>query len=173
MFRGKIFSVTVDEVREPTGITARRDVVRHPGSVIVLALDQSQAAPRILLERQYRYTADEYLWELPSGSIDAGENSKAAAKRELLEETGYRAKKWTQALTFYPSPGFLTEKMTVYVAQELKAGEAQPESDEVLECHLLPLSQAVEMVMAGEIRAGNAIVPLLWLAEALRRGEVA
>ncbi len=104
-FRGKVFSVTTDRVLEPNGVSAVRDVVRHSGSVVVLAIDDTEREPRVLLERQYRYAARDYLWEIPAGRIDGKEKPLAAAKRELREETGYTAKSWSKALFFYPSPG--------------------------------------------------------------------
>ena len=168
VFKGPAFSVSSDRVREPSGVVARRDVVRHSGSAVILAVDDSGRQPRILLECQYRYAADDYLWELPAGRVDPGEKALAGAKRELLEETGYRAAKWKQALFFYPSPGFLDETMTVYLARGLKAGDAQPEADESIECHLTPLSKALEMVRSGEICDGKTITSVLWLAESLR-----
>jgi ADP-ribose pyrophosphatase len=171
VFKGPAFSVRSDRVREPGGIVARRDVVRHSGSAVILAVDDSGPEPRILLERQYRYAAEDYLWELPAGRVDPGEKALAGAKRELLEETGYRAVKWKQALFFYPSPGFLDETMTVYLARGLKPGDAQPEEDESIECQLIPLSDALAMVRSGEIRDGKTIASVLWLAESLRNGS--
>jgi ADP-ribose diphosphatase len=168
VFQGPAFSVSSDRVREPGGIIARRDVVRHSGSAVILAVDDSGPEPRILLERQYRYAANDYLWELPAGRVDPGEKALAGAKRELLEETGYRASRWTQALFFYPSPGFLDETMTVYLARGLTAGDAQPEEDESIECQLTPLSHALAMVRSGQIRDGKTIASVLWLAERLR-----
>jgi ADP-ribose pyrophosphatase len=168
VYKGPVFSVTSDQVKEPTGIVARRDVVHHPGSVVILAVDDSGNEPLVLLERQYRYAAQDYLWELPAGSLDPPEKALTGAKRELLEETGYHAKKWQRALLFYPSPGFLNETMAVYLARELTAGEAQPEEDEVLECKLTPLSRAIEMVLSGEIRDGKTIAGVLWLAQTRR-----
>ena len=171
VFKGPAFSVRSDRVREPGGIVARRDVVRHSGSAVILAVDDSGPEPRVLLERQYRYAADDYLWEIPAGRIDPGEKALAGAKRELLEETGYRAAKWTRALFFYPSPGFLDETMTVYLARGLTAGDAQPEEDESIECRLTLLSQALDMVRSGEIRDGKTIASVLWLAQSLRSGS--
>jgi ADP-ribose pyrophosphatase len=168
VFQGPAFSVISDRVREPSGIVARRDVVRHSGSAVILAVDESGPEPRVLLERQFRYAAKDYLWELPAGRVDPGENALAGAKRELLEETGYRAAQWKQALFFYPSPGFLDETMTVYLARGLKTGAAQPEEDESIECHLVPLSKALQMVRSGEICDGKTISAVLWLAESLR-----
>src|SRR5208283_5706297 len=112
------------------GITAIREVIRHSGSVVVLAVDNSGTEPRILLERQYRYAAQDYMLELPAGRIDPGEGALEAGKRELLEETGYTARQWKKALFFYPSPGFLEETMTVFLARALRPGMARPEDDE-------------------------------------------
>ena len=168
VYDGKVFQVTSDQIQEPTGITARRDVIHHSGSVVVLAVDESGAEPRVLLERQYRYAARDYLWELPAGRIDPGEKPLAAGKRELLEETGYRAKRWQRALHFYSSPGFLDETMTIFYARQLTSGDAQPEADECIQAELLPLSQVVRMVLAGRIEDGKTIAGVLWLATSLR-----
>jgi|SRR5271165_1313221 len=171
VFQGRIFRVTSDCVKEPSGVVVQRDVVRHGGSVVILAVDDAGPEPRVLLERQYRYAAGQYLWELPAGSIDPGETPLSGARRELLEETGYRAKRWSKALYFYPSPGFVDETMTVYLACELTPGPAQPEADEFITCRLVPLSQALDMVLSGKIIDGKAIAGVLWLAESLRRRE--
>src|SRR5271166_4505274 len=132
VYRGPVFSVTTDHVEEPNGVCARRDVIHHSGSVVVLAVDDSTATPRVLLERQYRHAAGDYLWELPAGRIDPGEQDLWAAKRELIEETGYRATTWKRILKFYASPGFVAETMSVFLATGLHAGEAEPEDDEVI-----------------------------------------
>jgi len=162
VFQGRVFHVTRDRVLEPNGITAIREVIRHSGSVVVLAVDQSGAEPRVLLERQYRYAAQDYMLELPAGRIDPGEDSLAAGKRELREETGYTARKWIKALFFYPSPGFLEETMTVYLARELRPGPAQPEADELIEHELVPLSTVVRWILSGKIRDGKTIAGVLW-----------
>jgi len=169
VFRGLVFSVTSDRVQEPNGIVAQRDVVRHSGSVVILAVDDLGAESRVLLARQYRYAAADYLWELPAGRIDPGESALAGAKRELLEETGYRAKNWKRALFFYPSPGFVDETMTIYLASGLTSGLAQPEEDEFITCKLLPLSQVLNLVLSGKIRDGKTIAGVFWLAEFLHR----
>ena len=161
-FRGKVFSVTSDRVLEPNGITAVRDVVRHSGSVVILAIDDTDHKPRVLLERQYRYAARDYMWEIPAGRIDGKETPLAAGKRELREETGYQARSWRKALFFYPSPGFVDETMTVFLARGLKSGKAQPEEDERIDYELVPLSRAVAMILSGEICDGKTIAAVLW-----------
>lgn len=172
VFKGRVFDVTRDRVQEPNGVTAIREVIRHSGSVVVLAIDESDSEPRILLERQYRYAAQDYLLELPAGRIDPGESALAAGKRELQEETGYTARKWTKALFFYPSPGFLEETMTVYLAQGIRAGTARPESDERIEHSLVPLSQVVRWIFSGNIRDGKTIASVLWLTQKLQKHRV-
>jgi ADP-ribose pyrophosphatase len=171
VFKGRVFHVTRDRVQEPNGVTAIREVIRHSGSVVVLAVDDSGPEPRVLLERQYRYAAQDYMIELPAGRIDPGENALAAGKRELLEETGYTAKRLKRALFFYPSPGFLEETMTIFLARGLKAGKAQPEDDERIEHELVPLSQVTEFILTGKIRDGKTIAGVLWFQETLRSGD--
>lgn len=164
VYRSPVFHVTSELVREPTGVTARRDVVRHPGSVVVMAVDDSTRPWRVLLIRQFRYAAGDQLWELPAGHIEEGEDVCAAAKRELLEETGITAKSWKRALSFFVSPGFLNETMDLFLARELHQGQAQPEEDEVIQARFFPLPMAVKMVMSGKIRDAKTISGVLWLA---------
>jgi ADP-ribose pyrophosphatase len=164
-YRGPVFSVTTDQVEEPGGIRARRDVIRHSGSIVVLAVDGRTTDPRVLLERQYRHAAGQMMWELPAGRIDDGERELAAAKRELLEETGYSARRWKKILHFYVSPGFLDETMSIYLAEDLRAGIAQPEEDEKITTRFFPLSGAVKMVRKGLIRDAKTISGILWLAQ--------
>ena len=168
VYRGPVFWVTTDDVQEPGGVRARRDVIHHTGSVVVLAVDESRSTPRVLLERQYRHAANGYLWELPAGRIDPGENALHAAKRELLEETGYTASSWRRILNFYASPGFVSETMSVYLATGLRAGPAQPEPDEVIHKTLVPLSKAIRMVLSGTIRDAKTISSVLWLDHRIR-----
>jgi ADP-ribose pyrophosphatase len=167
-------------VQEPDGVQVRRDLVRHHGSIVILAVDEDESdekkdernrdrvhSPRVLLERQYRHAAGERLWELPAGSLEPGENKLAAAKRELLEETGYSAQRWQPALFFYVSPGFLDESMQVFLARNLKKGKAQPEDDERIATRFFPLAQAVRMATSGKIKDAKTIASLLWLDKKL------
>lgn len=163
VYRGPVFSVTTDHVLEPGGVKVRRDVIHHSGSVVVLAVDDSRSTPRVLLERQYRHAAGDYLWELPAGRIDPGEPELKAAQRELIEETGYRADHWRRILKFYASPGFVAETMAVYLATGLHLGEAEPEEDEVIHKRMVPLPTAVQMILKGTIRDAKTISSVLWL----------
>jgi ADP-ribose pyrophosphatase len=162
-YRGPVFHITTDEVLEPGGVRAHRDVIHHSGSVVVMPVDDTEREPLVLLERQYRHAANGYLWELPAGRIDPGEKELAAAKRELIEETGYRASRWKRILNFYASPGFLGETMSIYMATGLTAGEAEPEEDERIVTKFFPLSTLVDKILRGQIRDGKTIAGVLWL----------
>lgn len=165
VYRGPAFWVTTDQVLEPTGVRGRRDIVRHTGSVVILAIDETHSEPHVLLVRQYRHAAHQYLWELCAGRIDQGENELAAAKRELREETGYTATRWKRILRYYASPGFVAETMAVYLARGLRPGPAQPEEDEVIEATFFPLSKIERQVMAGRVLDGKTICGVLWFAQ--------
>src|SRR5580700_4604229 len=171
VYKGPVFWVTTDHVQEPGGVEARRDVIHHSGSIVVLAVDDRDSTLRILFERQYRHAAGDYLWELPAGRIDPGEHELKAAKRELLEETGYTAAHWRRILKFYASPGFMAETMSVFLATGLRAGIAQPEADEIIYKRLVPLPTAVRMVTSGTIRDGKTISGVLWLQHRIADGK--
>jgi ADP-ribose pyrophosphatase len=167
-YRGPAFWVTTDQVLEPTGVQGRRDIVHHTGSVVILALEETHSEPRVLLVHQYRHAAQQFLWELCAGRMDEGESELTAAKRELLEETGYTAARWKRILKFYVSPGFVAETMAIYLARGLRPGTAQPEEDEVIELKFFPLSAAVRMVTTGRIHDAKTIAGVLWLDRELR-----
>jgi ADP-ribose pyrophosphatase len=173
VYQGNVFRVTHDEVVEPGGVKATRDIIRHHGSVVVLAVDTESKPkdPGILLIRQYRHAAEKLLLELPAGHIEPGEKLLAAAKRELREETGYRAKRWSKHVTYYASPGFLTETMTILLAEGLTAGEAEPEDDEMIELHMTPLSEVLRLIHAGKILDGKTLIGVL-LYDSLRRSRL-
>jgi ADP-ribose pyrophosphatase len=165
MYRGPVFWVTSDRVIEPGNIEVRRDIVRHPGSIVILAVDDSKKEPLVLLEVQYRYTVGKKIWELPAGRIDPGETELAGAKRELIEETGFTAKSWKRIMKFYASPGFLAETMAIFLARGLKPGTAQPEADEVIDVRFVALSKALQMVKSGLISDAKTICGVLWLQQ--------
>jgi ADP-ribose pyrophosphatase len=169
-FKGKVFDVYTDTLIEASGQRNVRDVVRHNGSVVMLAVDESvnPSDPDIILERQYRHAAGQFLIELPAGSRNSGEAPLAAAKRELIEETGYRARRWTLLLKYFASPGFLGEWMQIYLARDIREGQAHPEADEQIEIIRMPLSRIMKMIDDGKIHDGKTIVGLS-LYERLRR----
>jgi ADP-ribose pyrophosphatase len=168
VYKGPVFWVSTDYVQEPGGVKVRRDLIHHSGSVVVLAVDDSRATPRVLLERQYRHAAGDYLWELPAGRIDPGEQELKAAQRELIEETGYRADHWRRILKFYASPGFVAETMAVYLATGLRLGEAEPEEDEIIHKRMVPLPTVISMILKGTIRDAKTISSVLWLDYTMR-----
>ncbi|MDE1161111.1 MAG: NUDIX hydrolase [Acidobacteriaceae bacterium] len=166
VYQGRVFWVTQDEVTEPGGVHATRDVIRHNGSVVILAVDtkSNPKDPGILLIRQYRHAADQFLLELPAGRIEKGEKLIPAAKRELIEETGYRAKKWTVHTKYFASPGFLSEAMHILLAEDLTLGQATPEEDEKIELHMTPLSEVMRLIHAGKIHDGKTLIGVLLYA---------
>ena len=174
VYQGKVFNVFNDTIIEPGGHKNSRDVIRHNGSVVMLAVDESTNAadPDIILERQYRHAAGQFLLELPAGSRNANEAPLAAAKRELIEETGFRARRWTSLQRFFPSPGFLCEWMQIYLARDLRAGIAMPEADEQIEIVRMPLSQAMKLIADGKIHDGKTIIGLSLYDAARREGRL-
>lgn len=163
VFKGPLFRVHHDKLIEPTGLKSERDVIRHNGSVVILAMDKSKSKkdPWIVIERQYRHAANQFLWELPAGKMDPGEEPLLAAKRELEEETGYAAKKWTPLVEYWASPGFLGETMKVFLAEGLIAGEARPEEDEKIDFRLVKLSDLLKMIKKGAIHDGKTLTSVM------------
>jgi ADP-ribose pyrophosphatase len=176
-FKGRVFSVFSDQVEEPNGHIHVREVIRHNGSVVILAIDESAETgnpndPIIIMERQYRHAAGQFLFELPAGSLDPGEAPLAGAKREMIEETGYRAKKWTLLTKYFASPGFLGEWMQIYLARDIRPGVAKPEPDENIEILRIPLSEALALITANKIHDGKTLVGLLLYDAARRSGRL-
>jgi ADP-ribose pyrophosphatase len=159
VFRGKIFGIRRDEVIEPSGVRTSREMITHPGSVVVLPV---LADGRVVLIRQYRHAARQFLWELVAGRIDKGESPRQAARRELIEETGYRAKRFRVFLDFFPTPGFLEERMFILLASGLKEGQASPEDDEKIEVRAYGRKQLEQMIQKRIIRDGKTIAGLLY-----------
>ena len=165
-YEGPLFRVMRDHLIEPDGREANRDVIRHNGSVVILAIDpgKKKKDPWVVIERQYRHAAGQYLWELPAGKLDAGEEALAGAKRELAEETGYGANKWSPLVEYFASPGFLGESMKVFLAEGLVAGDAHPEEDEHIDFRLVKLSELLEMADKGKIIDGKTLTSVLLYA---------
>jgi len=159
IFSGRIFKVVKKFITNPNGKKVERHVVVHPGAVVILPI---LSDGRIVLIRQHRVAVDESLIELPAGTMETGEEPIATARRELMEETGYRASKLIPVLRFYTSPGFVKEEMRLFYATELIAGPTAMDEDEKIETLLVSLPQALKMIQLGEIRDAKTIVGLLW-----------
>ena len=165
IYEGKVFGVRRDEVEEPNGLRATREVITHPGSVVVLPVLKDG---RIVMIRQCRHATRQYLWELVAGRIDGGEAVKKAAARELLEETGYQAKRYSVFLDVFPTPGFLEERMYIVLAEGLTEGKAQPEEDEKIQVRLFAAKELKQMMQRGRIRDAKTIAGLLYYFTFLR-----
>jgi ADP-ribose pyrophosphatase len=159
IYKGPVFGVRRDEVLEPGGVRAIREVITHPGSVVVLPVLPDG---RILLIRQYRHATRQYLWELVAGRIDSGENVLHAAARELMEETGYRAQRLREFLDVFPTPGFLEERMHILLAEKLTPGKAQPEEDERITANPFEPVELEAMIRDNVLRDAKSIAGLLY-----------
>ena len=167
VYRGRLLDVREDEVRLPDGSTSRREYIVHPGAAVMLAMPDAQS---VIIERQYRYPLREHVYELPAGKIDPGEDPLDTAKRELLEETGYRARDWRHLLSTYPVVGYSNERVELYLARDLEhVGHALDEG-EFLDVLVVPLAEAMDWMRLGRIKEAKTIVGLL-LAERIVRGE--
>jgi len=173
VFEGPLFRVLRDRLIEPGGKLATRDIVRHNGSVVILAIDnvKNKRDPWIVVERQYRHAANRFLWELPAGKLEPGEDPLLGAQRELAEETGYRAKKWKPLVEYYASPGFVSESMKVFVAEGLVAGDAHPEDDEHIAFRLVKLSELLKLIELGAILDGKTLSAVLLYARRAGKGK--
>jgi ADP-ribose pyrophosphatase len=166
-FHGKVFDVYSDNIVEPGGQPHVKDVIRHHGSAVILPVQYTAPdgkllpEPHILLERQYRHATGKYLWEIPAGRLEANESSLAAAKRELAEETGFRAKKWSRLTRYYASPGFLAERMEMFLAEYLTAGQDSPDEDEIILHKFFPLSQVLAMIDSNRLEDAKTMVAVL------------
>jgi len=167
VYRGRILEVREDAVRLPDGSTSRREYVVHPGAAVMLAMPDPQS---VVIERQYRYPLRSHVFELPAGKIDPGEDALDTAKRELREETGYRAGEWRHLLTTYPVVGYSNERIELYLARDLEYVGGSLDDGEFLDVLVMPLAEAIGWVKLGRINEAKTIMGLL-LAERIVRGE--
>jgi ADP-ribose pyrophosphatase len=166
-FHGRVFDVYSDDIVEPGGEPHIKDVIRHHGSAVILPVQYADASgkpfaePHILLERQYRHATGKYLWEIPAGRLEANESPLAAARRELAEETGFRAKRWSKLTSYYASPGFLAEKMNLFLAEDLTPGPTHLDEDEIIRWEFFPLSQVLAKIDANNLEDAKTMVAVL------------
>lgn len=166
MFTGRSVSLDVDRVKYPDGSEGELEILRHPGAsaVVPFLSDPAGEDPQILLIRQYRYAASQYLYEIPAGKLDGDEDPQLCARRELLEETGCTAERVEHLITIFTTPGFTDEQIHLYMATGLTMGETQHEQDEFIETATRPLSEVLQMIERGEIVDGKSLVALLYAA---------
>ncbi len=158
-------TLKIEKVIEPGGVRTWREFVCHPGSVVILPHYPDGS---LLLVRQYRHAARQSLWELTAGTLDPGENPLNAARRELLEETGYVARSWKHLFDFYPSPGLLGERMHLFEARGLERRKARPEADERIRVKRFTRPELRSMLRLGKIHDAKTLVGLLWMFHSLR-----
>jgi ADP-ribose pyrophosphatase len=166
LLRGRVWEIRRDQLVEPSGIKVIRDVIVHPGSVVVLPVFPDG---RILLIRQYRYAAGQYLWELVAGHKEPNESFVKGAHRELHEEAGYAARRMKHLLDIYPSPGLLSERMEIFLAEGLTKVKANPEDDEKITSRILTLNEAMRWIRTGKIIDSKAISGILFYANFIAR----
>jgi len=168
MYKGPVFEVRRDTVIEPGGVHAQRDVVVHPGSVVVLPIFGDG---RVLLIRQYRHSIGGFLWELVAGRKEPHESPVVGARRELLEETGYSARRLRKILDIFPAPGCVSERMWVFAAEGLQEGAAHPEEDERITPKIFTVAQVDKMIRSGRMRDAKSVAGLLYYMRYLKRGR--
>jgi ADP-ribose pyrophosphatase len=164
-FRGRVIALDVERGELPNGVTAELEIIRHPGGAAVVAVNADR---EVCLLRQYRHALDGWLWELPAGKLDGGEPPLRAARRELAEEAGVTARRWSGLGKFVSSPGVFTEVVHLFLATRLAATRAQPEASEVFEVRWIALDRALALAMKGEITDGKTVVGLARAAARLR-----
>lgn len=163
---GRLLTVDVDRIRTPTGRELELEMIRHPGAAAIVPLlsDPDADEPFVLLIRQYRYAAGGFIWEVPAGVLEAGEEPATCARRELREETGAETDRLEYLTTIFTTPGFTDERIHLFLATGIRPGRAAPNDDEVIRTEALPMRRALEMIRDGEITDGKTVAALLYVA---------
>ncbi len=155
--RGRVFDATIENVTLPNGVTIDLDVLRHPGAAAIVPLTNNN---EVVMLRQYRHAIGKMLWEIPAGTLDEAEEPQACARRELMEETGYRADTWDDLGAVTPVAGYSDERILLYLARDLAPAEQDLDADEVLEVHTIPFERVVSMITTGEIEDAKTVVAI-------------
>lgn len=166
VFKGRVLTLNLEQVRLPNGRVAELEIAHHPGGAAVVALD---ASGRVCLLRQFRHAAGGWLTELPAGKLDDGEPPLDCAQRELAEEAGMLARRWDRLGEYFSSPGVFTEVIHLFLARDLEATEARPEEHEVFEASWIPLDEAVALAAGGQLHDAKTLIGLLWARDRLRQ----
>lgn len=166
LYQGGVVDLGLENVQLPGGEWISLEIVRHPGGATIAAINENT---EVCLLRQFRHAAGGWIWELPAGKIDEGEQPLLTAQRELLEEAGVEAKNWTELGSMLPSPGFCDEELFLFMAQDLKIGSATPEAHEMIEVHWKPFDEVLDMAGSGEIRDAKTVITLFRVSVFLSR----
>ena len=166
LYSGRIINLDMDTVRFPNGSTGELEMIRHPGAAAVVPFlgDPAGDDPQILLLKQYRYASEQFLYEIPAGRLDPGEEPIDCARRELVEETGCEAERVEHLYSFYTTPGFTDELIHAFMASGLSRGDTAHEKDEFMSIEGLPLSRALEMIRTGELNDAKSALSILYVA---------
>lgn len=166
IYRGRLIDVSLDNITLPNRQPVELEIVRHPGGAVIVAVNEIN---EVCLLRQYRYAADrQIIWELPAGCIDASDPTpRVTAERELREEAGLSAGRWRELGSIYPSPGFCSERLFLYLAQDLEQGDTRHQSDELIEVHWVPFTRAMDMARSGQIQDAKTLVGLFLAQQAI------
>lgn len=170
IYSGRVVNLDLDTARFPDGSTGKLEMVRHPGaSAVVPLLDEPRSAdPRVILIRQFRHAADEFIWEIPAGRLDPGETPSTCAQRELEEEIGMTADVMSRLTTIFTTPGFTDERIHIFLALDLKPGKQRRDADEFLEVHTKRWAEVMTMIRGGDIKDAKTLAGLMYV-ECFRR----